>query len=167
MIDITVSILNSEERYMKSIRILAIAPYKGMEQLMKQIAGELENIDLQVFAGDLEEGVKHVRYEQDRDYDFIVSRGETARMIEQEAHIPIVEISLSEYDILHAIRIARGFSEKFCVAGSPDLIARIQTLCNLMELNIDTAVIGGAGETEDRIQELKNEGYTLIQGERI
>jgi transcriptional regulator with PAS, ATPase and Fis domain len=51
------------------------------------------------------------------------------------------------------------------VAGSPDLIARIQTLCNLMELNINTAVINGAGETENRIQDLKNEGYTLIVGD--
>jgi transcriptional regulator with PAS, ATPase and Fis domain len=150
---------------MKTIRVLAIAPYKGMEKLMNQIAQELEDIDLQVFADDLEEGVKYVRYEQDRGYDFIISRGETVRMIEQEAHIPIVEISLSEYDILHAIRIAKEFSEKFCALGFPGLASRIQTLCDLMELNINVFVINNAKETEERIRELKKEGYTLIVGD--
>jgi transcriptional regulator with PAS, ATPase and Fis domain len=150
---------------MKTIRILAIAPYKGMEKLMNQIAQELEDIDLQVFAGNLEEGVKYVRYEQDRGYDFIISRGETARMIEQEARIPIVEISLSEYDILHALRFAKGFSEKFCAVGFPGLAARIQTLCDLMELNISVFETNNAKETEERIRELKKESYTLIVGD--
>jgi transcriptional regulator with PAS, ATPase and Fis domain len=150
---------------METIRILAIASYKGMEKLMNQTAQELEDIDLRVFAGNLEEGVKYVRYEQDRGYDFILSRGETVRMIEQEARIPIVEIPLSEYDILHAIRFAKGFSEKFCAVAFPGLAARIQTLCDLMELHINVFEIKGAEDTEERIRELKTEGYTLIVGD--
>jgi transcriptional regulator with PAS, ATPase and Fis domain len=150
---------------MKTIRILAIAPYKGMEKLMNQIAQELEDIDLQVFEGNLEEGVKYVRYEQDRGYDFIVSRGETVRMIEREARIPVVEISLSEYDILHAIRFAKGFSGKFCAVGLPGLAARIQTLCDLMELHINVFEINDAKDTEERLRGLEKEGYTLIVGD--
>jgi hypothetical protein len=179
----------------KPIRILAIAPYRGMEKLMNQIARELQareppggepeareppdgepegrepqgggtaGIDLRVFVGDLEAGIRHIRYEQDREYEFIISRGETARMAEGEARIPVVEIPLSEYDILHALRIARGFGEKFCVLGFPDLIARIQTLCDLMELAIDTSIINGVPETEGRLHRLKQEGYTLIVGD--
>jgi transcriptional regulator with PAS, ATPase and Fis domain len=147
---------------MNSIRILAVASYKGMEKLMNQIDHEADGMDIRVFAGYLE---KTIANEHDQNYDFIISRNETLRLISPDCHIPIVEIPLSEYDILHAISVAKGFSDKFCVVGFPGVIARIQTLCSLMEMNINVSIINNSTEADKRIQKLKKEGYTLIVGD--
>ncbi|MDR2432970.1 MAG: PrpR N-terminal domain-containing protein [Treponema sp.] len=152
---------------MKPLRVLAIAPYEGMKKLINQISPELEDFDLEVYYGDLSAGVQQVRKEQEKGFDFIISRGGTARLIEEEATIPVVEISISEYDILHAIRLAQGFSEKFCVTGFPNIIAQIQTICRLMEFTLDFSVITDEDAVEDEILRLKKEGYTLIVGDAI
>ena len=39
------------------IRVLAIAPYEGMKQLMTAMANDYPQIDLTVFVGDREQGL--------------------------------------------------------------------------------------------------------------
>ena len=41
---------------MKKIRILGIAPYEAIKHLMQQAAAKRNNIELEVFIGDMEAG---------------------------------------------------------------------------------------------------------------
>ena len=54
-------ILENKDRSPRPIRILGIAPYKGMKAIMQGLAAERDDIDLDVFIGDLEQGVEIVQ----------------------------------------------------------------------------------------------------------
>ena len=57
------------------IHILGIAPYDGMRTAMERAAEDFPNIHVDVFTGDLEEGVAIVREHIHDAYDCIISRG--------------------------------------------------------------------------------------------
>ena len=90
----------------KKTKILGIAPYEGMKALMMRLAGQRDDIDLTVYVGDLEAGAEIASRHTFQDYDVILSRGGTAEMISSISPIPVVEIQLSVYDILRAIKLA-------------------------------------------------------------
>ena len=88
------------------IRILGIAPYNGMKtQMIKAAEDYKDRIDLVVLDGDLQEGVSAARNNFHGDFDVIISRGGTARMIRDQVSVPVVEIDLTDYDILRAMRL--------------------------------------------------------------
>ena len=41
---------------MKKVHVLGIAPYEGMKHLMRQAAARRENVELDIFIGDMEVG---------------------------------------------------------------------------------------------------------------
>jgi len=149
---------------MKRIKALAIAPYEGLSKLIADLADDLADIDLQVQVGDMEAGAKFVTDTDDMRYDFILSRGGTADLIKQSVKIPVVEIRLSEYDILQAIKLAQSFAGKFCVVGFPSIISRIHTICNLMQIDVCTHEITSGSQVLDSLSHLKKQGFTLVVG---
>lgn len=149
------------------MRILAIAPYEGLRILMQEIAEELHDIELDVQLGNLEEGARLAKLDRSVKYDFILSRGGTAELIEQIANIPVVEIKLSEYDILQAIKLAQSVTKKFCIVGFPSIISRVHTICSLMEYNIETRTIHTAEEVSGCLASLLQEKFELVVGDAI
>ena len=89
-------------------RVLGIVPYEGMKTAMEREAEIYPDICLDVQTGDLEAGADIVRSLSPGAYDCIISRGGTAQLIRQATNIPVVEIQLSVYDVLRAIRLPRA-----------------------------------------------------------
>ena len=104
----------------KKTKILGIAPYEGMKALMMRLAGQRDDIDLTVYVGDLEAGAEIASRHTFQDYDVILSRGGTAEMISSISPIPVVEIQLSVYDILRAMKLAEnvGYGKVYGLAAS-------------------------------------------------
>ena len=71
------------------IRVLAIAPYEGMKQLMTAMANDYPQIDLTVFVGDREQGLQIAKDNFHGNYDAVVSRGGTAFMLRQDLRVPV------------------------------------------------------------------------------
>ena len=92
------------------IKILGIAPYEGMRTVMERAAQAYPEIQLDIHTGDLEEGVAIVESMAPNSYDCIISRGGTAEMIRQVSDLPVVEIQLSVYDVLSAMKLAENYS---------------------------------------------------------
>lgn len=61
------------------VRILGIAPYEGMQAAMERAVENHPDIHLDVYIGDLEEGVDVLREHQAESYDCIISRGARPR----------------------------------------------------------------------------------------
>ena len=53
------------------IRVLAIAPYEGMKQLMTAMANDYPQIDLTVFVGDREQGLQIAKDNFHGNYDAV------------------------------------------------------------------------------------------------
>jgi transcriptional regulator with PAS, ATPase and Fis domain len=149
------------------IKILGIAPYEAMKTSMQKIAEERSDIDLDVYAGDLNDGVEIFNHNRQNNYDVIISRGGTAEMVGKMTSIPVVEISLSVYDILRAIKLAENYSNSYAIVGFPSITETAHMLCTLLQYNIDIVTVHSVDEVKSALNHLKQNGYHMVVGDMI
>ncbi len=119
------------------IRVLGIAPYEGMKIQMMNLAKDFPQIDLTVYVGDMEQGLTIAQNNFHGDYDVVISRGATAQILRQKLTIPVIEIEISMYDILCAIKLANGLKKKITMISFADIKNHVLPLCDLLECDID------------------------------
>ena len=146
----------------RKTRILGIAPYESMKSLMQRLASERNDIELDTFVGDLNEGVRIVQQNLHNDYDVIISRGGTASLIEATTSVPVVEVSLSVYDILRAIKLAENYANRYAIVGFPRITDSAHTLSSLLQYQIDIFTIHNEDEVFDTLTRLKKKGYRMV-----
>ncbi|HPS80320.1 MAG TPA: PrpR N-terminal domain-containing protein [Candidatus Limiplasma sp.] len=152
---------------MEKIRVLGIAPYEGMLNLMRAAAEKRDDISLTAFVGDLDSGVAIAsRYTND-DFDVILSRGGTAEMIRQKSKIPIVEIPISAYDILRSINLAKIGKGKYAIVGFPAITRNARFLCDILQYHLDIFTINNEQEARTLISKLSKEGYSMVMCDMI
>jgi len=151
----------------KKVKILGIAPYEGMKSIMTMIASQRDDIDLNVFVGDLNKGVEIAKRNISSDCDVILSRGGTAQMISKITEIPLIEINISLYDILRTIKLAENYSEKYAIIGYPAIITSAQLLCDVLQSNIDHFTIHSKEEAIETLKSLKTQGYKMVLSDMI
>ena len=101
---------------MRKVRILGIAPYRGLVHLMNQCAAHYPDIELNAMLGNMEEGLALAK-KYYSGYDMIISRANTASMISQAVPVPVVDIGIDYYDVLRCIKIAENTGTKFAILG--------------------------------------------------
>lgn len=116
------------------IRVLGIAPYEGMKTLMANLAEEYPQVDLTLFVGDRELGLEIARANFHGNYDVVISRGDTAAMLRRDLSLPVVEINVSMYDLLCALRLANGLEGPTAFLVAPNIAENARLLCQVMDL---------------------------------
>lgn len=149
------------------VRILGIAPYEGMRTAMERAAEAYPNVHLDVYTGDLEEGVAIVQEHQGEDYDCVISRGGTARMIQSVTDIPVVEIQLSVYDVLRTMNLAQNYAERYAIVGFSNITETAHTLCDLLKKPAQIVTIHDTQETEQALSQLQRDGLRIIIGDVV
>lgn len=144
------------------IKVLGIAPYEGMKTIMQKLAKERDDLELDVYVGDLNKGVEIARRNFHSNYDVIISRGGTAELIGRSTHIPVIEVSLSVYDILRAIKLAENYADRYAIVGFPGITGSAHLLCDLLQYRIDIFPIHSADEVQDTLKDLKRKGYRMV-----
>lgn len=152
---------------MKKVKVLAIAPYEGMKNIMENIAETRSDIDLTAFTGDLDKGVEIVTSLDLNEYDAVISRGGTAEMIREVSSIPVLEIPLSHYDILSAIKLAQNYDGRFAIVGFPGISNFARMLCDILQYPIDIYTIHSKEEVVQLVNRLKEEQYSMILSDMI
>lgn len=147
------------------VRILGIAPYEGMRPSMERAAESTPSIHLDVYIGDLEEGVAIVREHQAEDYDCILSRGGTARLIQQVTDIPVVEIPASVYDVLRTMRLAKNYVDQYAIVGFSNITETAHTLCDLLKDPVNIVTIHSAQDIRPALSQLQADGYRMVIGD--
>lgn len=143
-------------------KILGIAPYEGMQVLMKQIAAQRDDIDLTVVVGDLEIGAELARKYEKEDFDVIISRGGTAELIRKTSSLPVIEVTITIYDILRALKLAENYTSKYAMVGFPSITKDAQFLSSLLQYDIDIYTIHNEAEGSDILSHLSQEGYQMV-----
>ncbi|MEG0988730.1 MAG: PrpR N-terminal domain-containing protein [Clostridium sp.] len=144
------------------VHILGIAPYEGMKSIMQKLAKEREDIELSVYVGNLHEGAEIARRNFHEDIDIIISRGGTAELIGTLTKLPVIEISLSVYDILRAIRLAENFSTHYAIVGFPSITGSAHLLCDLLQYKVEIRTIHNKDEVQEVLESLRQEGYKMV-----
>lgn len=143
-------------------KILGIAPYDALRKSMENLAEGMENIELHAFTGDLEVGVELVKEHTKDQYDVIISRGGTSKMISEITSIPVVEISMSVYDVLRAMRLADNYHEEYAIVGFRNITETAHTLCDLLKDNREIITIKNEREAASALEGLKYRGVTMV-----
>ncbi len=146
-----------EQKY----RILGIAPYEGLKNMMLRLAGEFPDLELTVFVGDLEQGLKIAKKNFYHNYDAVISRGMTAQLLSQ-LPIPVVEIEISMYDILCALSLADAKNKKTAIVSFADITQIASQLCEINDYQIDLYTLSSADKAHEVLTECKNKGYDSI-----
>lgn len=147
---------------MKKIKILGIAPYDGIKSLMLQIAERRTDLELTAFTGDLNDGLAIAQKYENSGYDIIVSRGGTAELIRQYCKIPVIDISLSIYDIFRSIKLAENSTNKYVVIGFPAITKNAHFICDMLNYNINIYTIHNESEASATLKNLSLEGYDMV-----
>lgn len=147
---------------MKKIRVLGIAPYEGMRMQMLSLAKEFPEIDLTVHVGDLEEGLFIIQNQFQGEYDIAISRGATASMLKKHLNIPVIEVEISMYDILCAIKLSNGMIEKNAMIFFADIEKSVTSFCELLDCDIDIYPIEKVEDIHDLLESIKQKDYHAI-----
>lgn len=146
----------------RKIKLLAVAPSESIQSQIYEITASMKHLEIDVYVGNLYSGVEIVQQKLDSSYDAILSRGETASMIKQVVKLPVIEIPLSFYDILHAIKLADNFHEPYAVVGFTPVTNSAHLLRDLLQLDIDIYTLFHLEDAVPLMAELKEKGYRLI-----
>ena len=106
---------------MEKIKILAVAPYSGLNELISEVAGRYPELEVETLDGNLDIAVEQLSKVTISQYDAIISRGATASTIAKLVSIPVVDIGITVYDFMRAIKLAQNFSGKCAIVGFPSI----------------------------------------------
>lgn len=145
-----------------SISILGIAPYEELNKSMSIISKQFKQINTDIFTADLEEGKQLATELSHHDYDVIISRGGTADLIRQYVSIPVIDVSISIYDILGTIRLAEGYTKNFAIVGYSSITETAHLLCDILGYNIKIITLSDTIVASDVLDTLVEESYEMI-----
>lgn len=137
------------------IRVLGIAPYEAMKTLMSNLAEEYPQMDLTLFVGDRELGLEIARANFHGNYDVVISRGDTAAMLRRDLSLPVVEIEVTMYDLLCALKLADGLDGRTAFIAAASIAESVQCLCEVMGENMDIYTYDSQDMVEPLLLELQ------------
>lgn len=148
------------------MRIMAIAPYSGLKELIIKM-GKNEDFELQVEVGDLKTGVMLAKEALTNGTDIIISRGGTAELIQKEVPIPVIEIEISGYDMLRVLTLVKDYPGKVALVGFSPIVEGAATICEILNSDISFHTVEHEKEVEPKLVKLKEDGFHIIIGDAI
>lgn len=145
---------------------LGILPYAGLSNAVRRVGNNFNDLDIDNFVGDLENGITVLNSKNLTNYDAIISRGGTSKMLTQVTPLPVIDIGVSKYDILHAIQITQKLN-KIAIVGFSFLINKAQNVINDFQRNIDLFTINSELEAQQKILDLQKQNYDIVIGDMV
>ncbi|WP_053362769.1 sigma-54-dependent transcriptional regulator [Bacillus sp. FJAT-27251] len=149
------------------IKALAIVPYEGLYEMMKEVTQEVDDIQLHIELGNLHEGAAIAREAEHEGYHVIISRGGTASLIQEAVSIPVIDIQVSGYDVLRILTLVKGFSRKAAIVGFSNITHGASTICKLLDFDIETLTITKETEVKEILSGLKKLDCEVVIGDVV
>ena len=146
-------------------RILVIAPYESMKNILLFICKDRPEVRLTVMVGDLGEGARLVQEIDEEEFDIVISRGGTAEVLRSVVSIPVVEIQLSSYDVLSALKLAENYTGRYALVAYPNIARMATLLCSVLQYDVPIYPIAQGDTLEKTVDELIQRDVTLIIGD--
>lgn len=143
------------------IRLLGIVPYEGMKTLLSSLAEEYPQVEIDVFVGNMEEGVEIAKSNFYSNYDAVISRGGTATALRQ-LNLPVIDIEISLYDILYALKLSNGLRGRLAMVAYANITVSAQILCDLLNYQIEIYTVKALDELEPTLRRLQEAQYDTI-----
>ncbi|CAM3748286.1 sigma-54-dependent Fis family transcriptional regulator [Cytobacillus oceanisediminis] len=149
------------------IKTLFIAPYPAMIPLIEECRGKEDDLDIKIERGNLGHALPYVKNAEANGTEIIISRGGTAKLIEQETNIPVIDVQVSGYDMLRVLTLANDFPGKKAIVGFSNITLGAKTITDILEIGIEVFTVAKEEEVEGLVFELKSKGFELIMGDVV
>lgn len=149
------------------MKVLVVAPYQGLGELIRQMTPQYEGFDIQVIIADMQESLDQIGSFEEGGYDVVISRGGTARLLAMHAKVPVVEIQVSGFDVLRMLTLMKEHQAKIRLIGFPNIIQSFVSVSNLLDYDFPYTVINGESEVENALVEAKRDGVQVIVGDTV
>lgn len=148
------------------LRILAVCPYKALRDLVQLVASQRSDVFIDTILGDISDGesLKERVHAMQDNYDLLLSRGQTLRYLSDCVNIPTMELSSGPFDIMRIVRLIKNYPGKCVLVGSSNVREISRQICELMNANIDTVASDSNDDIYKNLQQMREEGYTLVIG---
>ncbi|HEY8889548.1 MAG TPA: sigma 54-interacting transcriptional regulator [Clostridium sp.] len=147
--------------------IVFIAPFKNLACLAEEVIEKRKYSNIEVLVGNLSYGVNAAKKVVEQGADIIISRGGTYTMIKEAVDIPVVELTMSSFDILRGFKELINYKGKIGVAGYKNIINGCETIADFLNLNIDRIEIKNEEKAEELLNKHLNEGVQVFVGDVI
>lgn len=146
--------------------ILLIAPYKELEITAKDVIREY-NFNVQVIHGNLSDGASIAKRAEESGIEVIISRGGTYELVKNTVNIPVVEIQVSAFDILRALKNLLDFKGSIGIVGYRNVVFGIDTLTDVLKLNLIPVFFNDEEEAPRQVFEVASRGVKKFVGDTI
>lgn len=148
------------------INVHIIAPYEAMLTIIKECSLLFSDMSISVSVGELQAGVDIAKLKES-ETDIFISRGTTAKLIKEVVKKPVIDMSITGYDMIRSLSLASNLYKKSALISFPDITAFATSTIDLMELPITVFTIEHTDEVAPLIVDLKTQGYKQIIGDTI
>lgn len=149
------------------MKIVIIAPIKEIIDTVDEMRakGNLARFgDVEAVLGDLENGLEEAYRAVERGADVIISRGGTASLIAKNVEIPVVEIQVSAFDILRALKKVNN-ADTVGFAFVRRLLFECEKLGDLIGVRIREIFMENEAFEEKKLTAAYNEGISAFIGD--
>jgi propionate catabolism operon transcriptional regulator len=154
------------ENIVMKMKILFIAPYLGLKELVMSVLDEYEDIQIDVCQGNYKTGPKRLNeLKVNVKYDAIITRGGTVEACEKVTPTPIIEVYINAFDILRILKLSQGYKGKKIFLAYPSIVKSFKQLSELLGYSIESKSYLEHKDIGSITEELKNEGYNLVIGD--
>lgn len=151
----------------RKIKVLGIAPYSTLKQVMVQASKAFPQMELTVAIGAITEGVKILKQYPENTFDCIISRGGTKMEVEKYAKVPVIEIPISYFDLLNIFKLVEHYHGKLAILAYENIAHSAKILCDILQLPYSIFTIDKWHNAPEKVNQLRSMGYTLIIGDAV
>lgn len=152
---------------MDRIRILVVAPYAGLKELILSMADRYPQFSFDVVEANLEEAIPKLKQIDLDRYFAILSRGGTAKLIARSFDQFVVGLEISGYDILRLVMLAKNYPGKAVIMGFDSITRRCKMMCELLDVKIEICTIDNAEQAAAMVDTLDKNSNILVLGDVI
>ncbi|RKL63832.1 PAS domain S-box protein [Thermoanaerobacteraceae bacterium SP2] len=146
--------------------ILLIAPYEDLEKTAKDVIKEY-NLKVDVIQGNLSDGASIAKHAEEKGVEVIISRGGTYQSIKNVVSIPVVEIQVSAFDILRALKDLLDYRGPIGIVGYENVVFGIDTLIDVLGLDLIRVIFKSEKDAPIQVYEVASKGVREFVGDTI
>jgi PAS domain S-box-containing protein len=146
--------------------ILLIAPYEELEKTAKEVVME-HSLQVDVIQGNLSDGSNIAKRAEEKGVEVIISRGGTYQAIKNVVSIPVIEIQVSAFDILRALKDLLDYRGPIGIVGYENVVFGIDTLIDVLGLDLIRVIFKNEEEAPRQVYEVASKGVREFVGDTI
>lgn len=144
-------------------QIAFIAPNKELEEMALKAKLKYQ-LDVDIFLGLMEEGVRVAEQLRIKGYKVFISRGGTALLLREKLSLEVIEIKMTLDDAITSIIKAKKYGNRIQLVGFSNHLQGFDSLGPSMGLDIRQDVVVKTEDIQFVIQKAKDEGVDVIIG---